>query len=334
MSVCLRAQVFWQTDETNWCAACSLLFIRVHGSARLTFRSGRTPRRCPAWLQSGPGWASLGERRESTGMQVRSWMAVAVLVAGSTVLLSGMARSQKSGSDPTPPGAQGQIAGTPKAQDGQNPSVPEKKPVANPQTVELTLIIAGLGQEGCQVEVKAGNQACRFQPQRLRVESQGKAKFVFRDVELRGADRNCTFAITILEAGQASGRSIGLPDRQQTRTRSRDPGRSVVHLLHELPVQAGGSATNRPDAAIASIFAEARFAFFALIFLGGQAGFSTVFFSIRDSTAMARSREPARLLQQPDLENHWVPMRNWALPAVMTFVAQATHPAGALLRDG
>ncbi len=55
--------------------------------------------------------------------------------------------------------------------------------------------------------------------------------------------------------------------------------------------------------------------------------------SIRDSTAMARSPEPARLFQQPDLENHWVPMRNRALPSVLALVAQATQPAGALLRD-
>ena|SRR5208337_1422975 len=48
---------------------------------------------------------------------------------------------------------------------------------------------------------------------------------------------------------------------------------------------------------------------------------------------MARSPELARLFQQPDLENHWVPMRNRALPSVMAFVAQATHPAGTLLRD-
>ena len=48
---------------------------------------------------------------------------------------------------------------------------------------------------------------------------------------------------------------------------------------------------------------------------------------------MARSPELARLFQQPDLENHWVPMRNRALPSAMAFVAQATHPAGALLRD-
>ena len=137
-------------------------------------------------------------------MQIRSWMAAAVLVAGSTVLLSGMARSQKPGSDPNPPGAQGQNTGTPKSQDSPNPTVPGKKSIANVQTVKLTLMIAGLGQDGCQVEIKPGNQGCRFQPQRLRVESQGEAKFVFRDVELRGADRNCTFAITVHEAGQAS----------------------------------------------------------------------------------------------------------------------------------
>jgi hypothetical protein len=32
----------------------------------------------------------------------------------------------------------------------------------------------------------------------------------------------------------------------------------------------------------------------------------------------------ARLFQQPDLENHWVPMRNRALPSVMAFGAQTT----------
>ncbi len=41
----------------------------------------------------------------------------------------------------------------------------------------------------------------------------------------------------------------------------------------------------------------------------------------------------ARLFQQPDLESHWVPMRNRAIPSVMAFVAQATHPTGALSRD-
>ena len=51
------------------------------------------------------------------------------------------------------------------------------------------------------------------------------------------------------------------------------------------------------------------------------------------SSPRPQGRAGARLFQQPDLENHWVPMRNRALPSVMAFVAQATHPAGALLRD-
>ena len=46
-----------------------------------------------------------------------------------------------------------------------------------------------------------------------------------------------------------------------------------------------------------------------------------------------QGRAGAHLFQQLDLENHWLPMRNRALPSVMAFVAQATHPAGALLRD-
>jgi 7-cyano-7-deazaguanine synthase in queuosine biosynthesis len=37
-----------------------------------------------------------------------------------------------------------------------------------------------------------------------------------------------------------------------------------------------------------------------------------------------QGRAGARLFQQPDLENHWVPMRNRALPSVLAFVAQAT----------
>ena len=54
-----------------------------------------------------------------------------------------------------------------------------------------------------------------------------------------------------------------------------------------------------------------------------------------DRLGSRERREGARvrLFQQPDLENHWEPMRNLALPSVMAFVAQATHPAGALLRD-
>ncbi len=45
------------------------------------------------------------------------------------------------------------------------------------------------------------------------------------------------------------------------------------------------------------------------------------------SSSRPQGRAGARLFQQPDLENHWIPMRNRALPSVMAFVAAK------LLRD-
>ena len=84
----------------------------------------------------------------------------------------------------------------------------------------------------------------------------------------------------------------------------------------------------RPEAASPPI-SGVQFAFFALIFLSGQAG------TCRFGTQLRWlvPQNPRRLFQQPDLENHWIPMRNRALPTVMALVAQATQPAGALLRD-
>ncbi len=70
----------------------------------------------------------------------------------------------------------------------------------------------------------------------------------------------------------------------------------------------------------APIFAEAQFPFFALIFLGGQAGFPTVL----TASAVSGSSPHKQARRRPDPENHWEPMRNRALPSVMAFVAQAT----------
>ena len=89
-------------------------------------RSGRTPQGVPPGAKTAQDGPAVAIRRESTGMQVRSWMAAVVLVAGSTLLLSGVARSQKSGSDQTPPSAEGQDAGAPNS--GQpKPERPGKK---------------------------------------------------------------------------------------------------------------------------------------------------------------------------------------------------------------
>ena len=69
--------------------------------------------------------------------------------------------------------------------------------------MELNLLIAGLGRDGCEVEIKPGNRSSRFKPLSDHVGPTGKGTFVFRDVEVLGADRYCSFAVTMREPGQA-----------------------------------------------------------------------------------------------------------------------------------
>ena len=74
-------------------------------------------------------------------------------------------------------------------------------------TVNLELRIAGLGREGCEIEVKPGHPACSFPAVRRRVESRvsgGIAKLPPISVvaESISADRDCSFAITIKEPGR------------------------------------------------------------------------------------------------------------------------------------
>jgi hypothetical protein len=83
--------------------------------------------------------------------------------------------------------------------------------------VRLSIVIAGLGREGCDIEVKPGNASCRFRALKVsedgttvtksqdgtqHVSPEGHANLELRDVELRGADRTCTVAITVREPGQ------------------------------------------------------------------------------------------------------------------------------------
>jgi hypothetical protein len=81
----------------------------------------------------------------------------------------------------------------------------EKRKGSGPQfpAVQLNLAIAGLGAEGCDVEVKPANPSCKFRPSPTKhVTSDGHATIELRDVELRGADKTCTMAITVREPGQ------------------------------------------------------------------------------------------------------------------------------------
>jgi hypothetical protein len=80
-----------------------------------------------------------------------------------------------------------------------------EKTKANPNAhkVKLELRIAGLGPQGCDVEIKPGHPGCKFQTKTRHVDARGWATLLFNDVQLLNADRDCTFAITIREPGQA-----------------------------------------------------------------------------------------------------------------------------------
>lgn len=69
--------------------------------------------------------------------------------------------------------------------------------------VELYLAIAGLGPQGCDVEIKPAHPGCKFRTVVQHVSQGGKAKVAINDAQSRSADRDCTFAITIREPGHA-----------------------------------------------------------------------------------------------------------------------------------
>ncbi len=151
-------------------------------------------------------------------MRARSWMAALALIAGCSIAL-GRAMLVQSAA-----GAQAQEQ-TPQrdathadAKTADSSAAP-KAATAVIAAIHLNLAIAGLGSEGCDVEVKPGNGSCKFRvlnvtengevfkkgaegPQH--VSSMGYAYMELREVELRGADRMCTVAITIREPGQTA----------------------------------------------------------------------------------------------------------------------------------
>jgi hypothetical protein len=113
-------------------------------------------------------------------MQGRSWMAALALATG--VALAPIGR-------PTPTRA------------GDSPA-----PAAVLNKVTLTLRITGLGDEGCEVEIKPGHAACQFETQTKKVkyggQSQGELSVAALPVKSTSPDRDCQFTITIKEPGQ------------------------------------------------------------------------------------------------------------------------------------
>jgi hypothetical protein len=72
--------------------------------------------------------------------------------------------------------------------------------------VTLELRIAGVGRNGCDVEIKPGHAGCSFRTRSQHLEGQsgwGKLDLKFDDVQSTSADRDCSFTITIHETGQA-----------------------------------------------------------------------------------------------------------------------------------
>jgi hypothetical protein len=124
-------------------------------------------------------------------MQGRSWMAALTLAASALLGLvlgfgpAGASRADDAKSTPIPATA---------------PPV-ENTPAAS--RVQLNLDIAGLGPQGCDVEIAPGHMGCQFRPVSFhlsRHEANNK-KILFEDIQTTGSDRYCIFAITIREPG-------------------------------------------------------------------------------------------------------------------------------------
>jgi hypothetical protein len=137
-------------------------------------------------------------------MRARSWMAVLALVVGTSIAAGRAMPARESSQAPE----KGQTADTKKVAGSQR-SDPKRAETRVP-SVQLNLKIAGLSAEGCDVQVKPGNASCKFRARydqrledRQHVPADGSANLELRDVELRGADRTFTIAITICEPGQS-----------------------------------------------------------------------------------------------------------------------------------
>jgi hypothetical protein len=84
--------------------------------------------------------------------------------------------------------------------DDEMPSTAENK-------VNLVLQINGLGPSGGQVEIKPGHKGCKFKPVVKTIPAVPSGKPAMLEgiaiiAQSTGADRDCSFAITIKEPGQ------------------------------------------------------------------------------------------------------------------------------------
>jgi hypothetical protein len=145
-------------------------------------------------------------------MRARSWMA-ALAVIGTASILIGRGLSAPAAGPAQEPGPSKEARKTPeKSPDGaakaarpaESPREEHKSSQSHYETIQIDLAVAGLGSEGCDVEIKPANPSCKFQPPSPQhVPATGQVKIKLRDVELRGADKTCMIAITVREPGQS-----------------------------------------------------------------------------------------------------------------------------------
>lgn len=91
---------------------------------------------------------------------------------------------------------------------GSAPAAAKATPTPTPKgrTVALKLVLSGVSSKGCKIEVKPANPSCVFKPETFHQTPQtrlgeGATTVTLKDVDVRGADRNCAVAVTIHQDG-------------------------------------------------------------------------------------------------------------------------------------
>ena len=151
-------------------------------------------------------------------MRARSWMAALALVVGTSIAVgrampalvtNQVRRRRQSARTPRSSQTAARDATIPKASGTRVPSV------------QLNLVIAGLGPKGCDVQVKPGNASCKFSP-------------VY---EKRGENRQFVAALTAEPASSCATSSFAAPTE-----RSQSPSRSANQAkLQERSIAVSGS---------------------------------------------------------------------------------------------
>ena len=128
-------------------------------------------------------------------MRARSWMAALALVVGTSIAVGRAMPALVTSPDRRKGRSEAEREeGKSRAGEPRPASLPERRS----RRLQLNLVIAGVGTEGCDVEVKPGNASCKFRPiygtskrgeTGQHIGDDGRGRSELRDVELRGADR-------------------------------------------------------------------------------------------------------------------------------------------------